>query len=258
MSGLEAALGIVGGLLAVHVFAGAGRHLWTRRQPTGNDEKGLVIFAESVRWLGVRWGAATVAAGLRDAGFEGRFLYWPWHTWWQGTLVLPAILTQGLLEREARKLADFITDRRREHPHRPIYLMGYSCGAFVAIRAMELLDEDVQVDAAAMLAGAFDPHRDLRRARSHVSGPMVVTSSVADWLIIGLGTLVFGTADRRHSFSAGMVGLSRRDEAGIVEIPWRPRMIRSGHWGSHFSASARKFIARHVATAMGIGASQTG
>ena len=252
MSGLEAALWIVGGLLAVHVFAGAARHLCTRRQPTGDDEKGLVIFAESIRWLGVRWGAGTVAAGLRDAGFEGRFLYWPWHTWWQGTLVLPAILAQGMLEREARKLADFITDRRREHPHRPIHLMGYSCGAFVAIRALELLDEDVQVDAAAMLAGAFDPGRDLRRARSRVSGPMVVTSSVADWLIIGLGTLIFGTADRRHSFSAGMVGLSRQDEAGIVEIRWRPRMIRSGHWGSHFGASARGFIARHVATAMGI------
>ena len=61
MSGLEAALWIAGVLLAVQVFAGAARHLWTRRQPAGNDEKGLVIFAESIRWLGVRWGAAAVA-----------------------------------------------------------------------------------------------------------------------------------------------------------------------------------------------------
>ena len=255
MSGLEAALWIVGGLLAVQVFAGAARHLCTRCQPAGNDEKGLVIFAESIRWLGVRWGAAAVAAGLRDAGFEGRFLYWPWHTWWQGTLVLPAILARGMLEREARKLAGFIAARRREHPRRPIYLIGYSCGAFVAIRALELLDEDVQVDSAAMLAGAFDPRRDLSGACARVTGPVVVTSSLADWLILGLGTLVFGTGDRRHRLSAGMVGLSRQDDAKIVEIRWRPHMIRSGHWGSHFSASARGFIARHVATAMGIGPS---
>jgi hypothetical protein len=212
-----------------------------------------VIFAESICWLGVRWGARTVAAGLRDAGFEGRFLYWPWHTWWQGTLVLLAIMRRRMLEREAQKLTDFIAAQRTEYPHRPIYLIGYSCGAFVAVRALELLDKDVQVDSAALLAGAFDPGRDLRQARARVSGAMVVTSSLADWFILGLGTLAFGTGDRKHRFSAGMVGLSRRDDPKIFEIRWRPSMIRSGHWGSHFGASARKFIARHVAPAMVIG-----
>ena len=70
MSGLETALWVAGGLPAVQVFAGAARHVWTRRDPAGNDEKGLVIFAESIRWLGVRWGAAAVAVCVPVAMLE--------------------------------------------------------------------------------------------------------------------------------------------------------------------------------------------
>lgn len=240
---------------AAVAVASVGPHFWTRADRGGDKDKGLVIFVEPVRWLSVRWGMRPAAAGLRDAGFEGEFLYWRWHATWRGWLVLPAIMDRAMLERQARKLAEFIADRRREHPDGPIFLIGYSCGGYVAVRAMELLPDGLRVHAAATLAGVFAPSRDLAPACDRVRGKLVVCSSFLDCLIAGLGTLVFGTADRKHVLSAGMVGVRKRanEDPRIVQVRWRPSMIRSGHWGGHFSAAARGFIRRYVAPQLGIG-----
>lgn len=226
-----------------------GPHLWARRDITGCEADGVVLFVESVRWLGIRWGMRTAAGGLRRAGFTGQFVYWRWHATWRGCLVVPAIVDRRLFEREARKLADDITRRRREHPDRPIYLIGYSAGAFVAVRALEMLDADVRVDAAALLAPAISPWRAMRAACDRLERPIVVCSSLCDWLIVGLGTVIFGTADGRHVPSMGMIG--PRGAGCVRSVPWRLGAIRHGHWGGHFSASAAGFVQHYVAPAMG-------
>ncbi|HUS92635.1 MAG TPA: hypothetical protein VM695_12335 [Phycisphaerae bacterium] len=227
----------------------------------GPPDRGVVVYVESIRWLGVRWGLRSVAAGLRRAGFGGEFRYWRWHATWRGWLVLPAIVDAGLLEREARRLAAHLVRRHRAAPGAPIHLVGYSCGGYVALRALELLPAGVQVRSAALLAAAVDPARDLRPALARVSGTMVIASSVLDWLIVGAGTLVCGTADRRHTASLGMVGLRRRGrggQQGVVELRWRPGLVRLGHFGGHFSASSAGFIRQCVAPAMGISAADGG
>ena len=233
-------------------------HFLTSRDRGGRQSsQGVVIFVESIRWLGVRWGMRTAAMGLRQAGYEGEFLYWKWHSTWRACLVIPALADRGLLERESRRLADFVARRRKEHPDQPIYLVGYSGGGYVTVRALELLDGTHRVDSAAVLAGAFSPRRDLRAACRSLAGPLVVSSSPADWLIVGLGTLLFGTADRVWALSVGMTGPSdrtgRRPQA--VSIRWRPGMVAFGHFGGHFSAASSGLMRWKVAGAMGIGCS---
>src|SRR5271170_7897276 len=71
---------------------------------------GLVIFVESIRWLGHRWGMRAGRRGLRGAGFTGEFRYWKWHSAWRGWLVLPAAMDRAMLEREARRLAIFVME----------------------------------------------------------------------------------------------------------------------------------------------------
>lgn len=230
--------------LAANVVVSVLPHFTTRRRH-GHSGKGLVIFAESIRWLNVPWGTRTVAAALAAAGFEGEFLYWRWHAAWRGTLVLPCIMAGELLEREAARLAEFVIAQRRKDPSRPIYLAGYSCGGYIATRAMELLPPDVKVDGAVLLAAAMDPRRDLSMAAGHVKGKMVITSSLGDWFILGLGTLLFGTADRVHTPSVGMVGPRMPCPANVIHIPWRPRDLALRHTGGHFGASmAAYFLAR--------------
>jgi pimeloyl-ACP methyl ester carboxylesterase len=229
--------------------------LRTKRDPGGDQEKGLVIFVESLRWIGVPWGLASCAAGLRRAGFEGEFRYWRWHETWRGWLVLPVIADRKMLERRSRELADFIAQQRRDHPGRPIHLIGYSCGGYVATRALELLPDGVTVDSAALLAAAQSPWRDLRAAARRITGNFLVASSPLDFFVIGLGTLLSGTADRVHTPSMGMLGPRGSFVKGIenlIHLPWRPAMIRDGQFGGHFSAASEGFVANHVAPKMGL------
>ena len=247
---------VILGLAGLHAVLSIAPHFFTRRDRGGAPQSGLVIFVEPIRWLGVRWGANTLAAGLRRAGFEGEFHYWRWGTTLGASLVLPLLKGSQKLEAEARRLADFITHHHRERRTVPIHLIGYSCGGFIAIRALELLGDETCVDSAAILAGAISPRYNLSEAAGRVGGPLVVCSSLGDWIILGLGTLVFGTADRKHAPSVGMVGLRAGGQStippNVVEIKWRLAMVRLGHLGGHFSAAANRFITRCVAPKMNL------
>jgi len=220
--------------------------LRAKKDPGGDLSQGLVIFAESLRWASVPWGKASCAAGLRRAGFAGEFRYWKWHESWRAWLILPVIAAKKMLKRRAQELADFIIQTRQEDPDRPIHLIGYSCGGYVAVRALELLPADVQVDSLTLLAAAFSPWRDLRPASKAVAGEIIVSSSAVD-VIVGFGTIITGTADRKHSPSIGMLGYRGPACDKIVHLRWRPSMITLGHYGSHFSAAAEKYIASKIA-----------
>jgi pimeloyl-ACP methyl ester carboxylesterase len=244
---LGAAVALVG-LFSLAVRAGA-----VRADPGGCGENGLAVFCGGLRWFGVRWGLRSVPAGLREAGFGGQVVYWQWHEAWQGWLALPALKNRLLIEREAQRAAAFIGEFHRKYPDAPVYLLGCSAGGFVALRALELLPDAVKAQSAALLSPAFDGGRDLTAALSKLSGPLVISSSRLDWIVLGLGTLVFGNADGRHSVGAGMIGVKSDYADRIREIRWRPGMILAGRLGGHASATPPAFIARYVAPAMGIG-----
>lgn len=243
--GLLIAIVVITVLLALRATVRITAAAFARRDSGGEAEQGVVIFAESIRWLNVPWGASTTAAGLRRAGYRGAFEYWKWHSGWRGTLVLPAIMDRKLLERQAQRLAEHIAAYRAEHPNRPIWLFGYSCGTFIATRALELLPEGVQVDGLALIAGAFSPKRDLNPAAEHVKGRIVVCSSVCDGIVL-LGTSLVGTADRKWTPSIGAIGYRGPACAKVHEIRWRPGMIGLGWLGEHFTAPATRLISKHV------------
>lgn len=226
--------------------------LFSKSNETGDPAKGLVIFAESIRWVGIPWGRHTCLTGLRKAGFRGEFRYWRWHATWRGWLVLPAIMNYAMIEREAKRLADCIVEEKRNHPGKPIRLMGYSCGGYIATRALELLPAEVQVESVAILAGAVSPWRDLRPACNRVTGPYIVSSCFLDAIILGLGTLLFGTGDRVHTVSQGMVGHRGRAGENLVPLHWRFGMMHTGNVGGHFAAAATNYIAQLVAPMMSI------
>ncbi len=241
------------GLICSLGFLGLVARVRTDRDRGGQTRQGLAIMAGGLRWFGVRWGARTIPAGLRQSGFEGRFVFWPWHSGIEGLLAIPALVNAGRAELRAARLAGFITRRYRKLPDRPIYLFGISAGGFIVLRAIELLPPDVHIHSAALLSAAIDPNRDLEPALSHIDHILTDSYSMLDFVILGFGTAIFGTADRKHTPSAGMVGLRHNGESKIVDVPWRPEMILTGRLGGHTSCSPPAYLSRYILPLMGIG-----
>lgn len=219
----------------------------------GGDGHGIVVFAGGLRSFSVRVGFRSVRAGLVRAGWNGRVLYWNWHRPFLGIFTLGVYVNTARLDAEAAALADFLTELKANAPDRPIHLIGCSAGAYIVLRAAELLPAETRLDSLVLLSAAVDPARDLTAAARHLDGPLVNTRSWMDWLVLGAGTWVLGTADRVHTPAAGMVGF-KSDCPALVEVPWRPRMIALGRLGEHTTSAVRPFIARYIAPAMGIGA----
>jgi len=217
----------------------------------GDEARGLAILCGGLRWFGGRWGLRCVPAGLSKGGFEGKFIYWPWHGKCGPGLNLSDIWRTDLHERHAREIADCIVDYRRRHPDAPVHVLGCSAGGQVALRAIELLPDSVSVTSATLLSAAVSPRRDVTGVLARLDGPLINSCSRLDFAILGLGTLVVGTGDRIRSASAGMVGL-RSDDPRVVNVPWRPGMIFTGRMGGHNTCMAPAYIARHLTPLMGI------
>lgn len=165
--------------------------------------------------------------------------------------------------RQSRALADAVIGARAEAPDRPIVLVGKSGGTGVVVRTLEQLEDGV-VEAAVLIAPALSPSYDLTRALRAVRREMVVFWSPLDVIVLGVGTRMFGTIDRVHSISAGLVGfrgpeaLETPDESESVraarrvqyaklrQVRWRPSMARTGYLGGHVGPDSPAFLERYV------------
>ncbi len=212
---------------------------WTSRT---RRERGIVFFAEAARWLCVRWSFVRVARGLAAGGVDGSIELFRWSSGWRGFLAIPALMSHALMRRRGRRLAEKIVRYQERHRDRPVDLVGYSSGAYVVLVALESLPDDVTVRTVGLLAPTVWPQYDLTAALRHVSGRLIAVHSRGDWLINGLGPLLFGTADRWHRPAAGMVGFRRRPDDDVadrfVSVRHTWRFVRSGYLGDHFTVAS--------------------
>jgi hypothetical protein len=162
----------------------------------------------------------------------------------------------------ARALAETIRHSKAGQPECPIFLVAKSGGSGIAVKALELLDED-SVERVVLLAPALSPAYDLTRALRAVRREIVVFWSPLDIIILGAGTRVFGTMDRVRSVGAGLVGFrvpaSKSADAGqhreydkLRQIRWSPRMVTSGNFGGHMGPDSPFFLRKYVVPLLGV------
>jgi pimeloyl-ACP methyl ester carboxylesterase len=153
---------------------------------------------------------------------------------------------------QAASLAEAIRRFRATHPGEPVFVVGKSGGAGIAVKALERLDPD-NVERAILLAPAVSPRYDLAPALRAVRRELVVFWSPLDMIVLGAGTRMFGTIDRVRTVGAGLVGFSvpgpgepddqrKRQYAKLCQVRWRPRMARFGHLGGHFGSDHPRFL----------------
>ncbi|HEV2294936.1 MAG TPA: hypothetical protein VGR35_13870 [Tepidisphaeraceae bacterium] len=174
---------------------------------------------------------------------------------WTGSRFPISALTQRERNIEqAEKVAAILTMKHRAAPERPLYLSSESGGAGIALWALERLPEDVHVEGVVLVSPAMSAGYDLTPALRHVRGKMLVFPSKADGLVLGFGTLFFGTMDRRHDKSAGLDGFTRppsgdaTEYAKLEQHPYRGKMLFNyGNGGGHAWAMYPRFASAWLA-----------
>ena len=218
------------------------------RQITISDrftEKGLVIVLPGID--GRTPHNEAICRTVVDEGVEAAVELYDW------TTPLDLLGNQTNYHRNrrvSRKLASRIVRYREDHPNGRVVLIGHSAGTGIAVWAAEALPDGMQIDRIVMLASSLSPTYDLSKVLGHLRNGIVSFYSARDIELLGAGTTLFGTVDRKNTEAAGKVGfqlaLAGARGAGVRQIAWQPRMSEMGYHGDHFSCCAEKFIGSWV------------
>jgi pimeloyl-ACP methyl ester carboxylesterase len=158
------------------------------------------------------------------------------------------------LVEKATELAAEVRRVKAADPDRPVYLIGKSAGAAVVLFAAEQLPP-ASVERMILLSAAVSSNFDLRPALRATRNEVVSFYSRYDWLVLGVGTTEFGTADRVHGKSAGLFGfvkptdMNAQDAAlysRLVQVPWSIDMMSGLNLGGHQGTSMPGFLKREV------------
>ena len=160
---------------------------------------------------------------------------------------------------QARIVAELIAEYQRNFPGQPVHLIGHSAGAGIALFVLEHLREDLTVTSVTLMAAAVSRKFDVGRLLNRTRAGIWNFYSPWDLPIGGLGTLLFGTMDRRHTISAGALGFLTTDcdtasvsgdgetNPKLHQIRYHKGMAKSWNFGGHFGPTNAVFVQDNVA-----------
>jgi len=206
---------------------------------------GLVVSLDGVG--GYNWGPRWLRSGLDAAGVGAAIVIYDWSKGPAGMFV-GDLMDEARNRAAANDLAQLVATYVAALPGRPVTLIGHSGGAAVVVWALESLPQGCRVERVILLAPALAPEYDLSPALRAVGGRMYVMYSKADVGLLAAGTAIFGTMDRRHSVSAGLVGFrlpaepaDRTQYLKVRQVPWTIDLAKSGHLGGHMGWTTTRF-----------------
>lgn len=189
--------------------------------------------------------------GLRAGGVNGTIAYYDWTA---GDPGMRALLDNANKVEQADRVAEMLIALHRADPNRPIYLIGHSGGAGIAVWALERLPETVRIQRLILLAPALSSTYDLSHALQRVEDRAYALISEHDPVLAA--TRVFGTIDSVRTHAAGRVGFIVPHDAGpvydkLVQLPYRNEWMELGHLGDHIGMMQAAFAAQVLAPLIG-------
>jgi hypothetical protein len=185
-----------------------------------------------------------MTSGFQQGGFTGDVEIYDWTEHDEG---LHALIAYDRNHKEAKRIADKITDRFDRDPSAPIYITCHSGGGALAVWALEYLPDRVKINTLVMMSPALSPKYDLSAALGHVSGKVYVFSSLGDQLVLGTGCTMLGTMDGVKTAAAGLGGFVRPDTgnvgqyAKLVPMPYNSAWAQYDDMGNHVGGMTRLF-----------------
>lgn len=220
--------------------------------PAGADspkrrKRGLTIVLGGVE--GPSFFSAQMVRGVLASGYRGAVMRVDWNDGIQFVRSVTNLMNTTHHDRWARRVVDIVTAYQTEHPCAPVSIIAQSGGCWIAIRTLELAPNTTRISTVVLHAAAISPDYDLRPALANLTHALISVEAFGDFAILGLGTLLFGTADRRHRLAAGLVGF-RHPPSKVIPMRWRPSWLRYGHFGNHTSSASFALIRDIIAPAL--------
>lgn len=198
-------------------------------------------------------GVLMARRALRELGSDMGTVIYDWQTFLVGE-VLSDLMWYRRNRLMGVKLARKLLTFHREHPQTRIHILAYSGGVGVVIFALEALKGRQLVDTLVIACPAMSSTYNLAPALRCVNRCYALTSH-RDSAILGWGTTIFGTTDRKHESAGGRVGFrippNASDEdvetyARMKEIRWTPALRKLGHPGGHTGWASAKLLRLHL------------
>lgn len=190
---------------------------------------------------------------LRNQGIPLPTIYYSWQ------FGLPGEIWTDLMwlrrnRRVARSITRKIIQLRRDHPHTKIHLLAYSGGAGLAVFALENLRGVSMIETLLLACPTLSPEYDLSPALRCVKQGYALVSE-KDTFILGMGTKLFGTTDRKFLSAGGCVGFRKPNTLSVhkygsydrfCQIRWSPALKEVRHHGGHTGYVTEAFLSRHL------------
>lgn len=221
-----------------------------RRLEPERLDRGLVLVLTGIE--GQSFLNVGLLAGLIDGGIQSAVEIIDWTTGYR-PLVVYHLRALSRNRRVAQGLANRIVQYQDRYPGRPVWLVGHSGGAGMALLVAEAMPEDRKLTGIVMLAAATSPQFDPSRAISQVQTKVWNYYSWLDAAFLIVFTTLAGTIDGPHGIASGAIGL-RSDQAReamaagrLVQVCWNWKMLFQFNPGEHFGCVHRVFVAEEIA-----------
>ncbi len=206
----------------------------------------IVFYCEGAGWYA---SSGSVQAGLRAAGYKGRFKNYVWGSHLGAGTDHLISARSGLV---ARGLSRKIEAVRKADPDARICVMGLSAGTAVVLSALEQLAGPVRVDHVVLFAPSVSARHNLTKAMRHVGGRLYATHSPHDGILRALvvnADGLRGSAAGRTGFrmAPGADAATRAAYDRVVNLPWRSGYIAYNNNGGHTEATGAAFVKAVIA-----------
>ena len=173
-------------------------------------DQGLVVILPGIE--GESGANRDIRKGLNDAGIPYALLIYRWGAMMPGPAGM--LINQTNVSRNHRvgqELAEQVAQYQRNHPNRPIFLIGHSAGGGIAVFTLEELAKikgAKPIEGAFLLSASISADYPLDGALRMVRRGIVNTYNPEDHLLKE-GTGAFGNVDGGRGDSAGRTGFKR-------------------------------------------------
>ena len=206
-------------------------------------QQGIIYILPGIQ--GVDSHYKNIRAGLVGSGINCAVMIHPWGCEIPGIgLMVNETDVTGDREWGGRIARDIIA-YKREYPGRPVYIIGQSGGAGVAVFTAEhLTDAGVAIEGIVLLDGSVSSSYDLNPALRSCRKGIVNFYDPDDVVLLGAGTAMWGNVDGGHGDSAGRVGF----DGNFVRL-YQVKILRDmvdDFTDAHFADCSKAFTAQYI------------